>query len=411
MKILDIKSRQILDSRGFPTIETDIYVENGFGRSSIPSGASTGTREALELRDNDEKYMGKGVEKAVSNVLNVIKPNIINKNFNSQKELDELLIKLDGTLNKNNLGANAILSVSLAYLKACSNSKNLPLYKYLGKKYSLPRCMMNILNGGLHADNNLDFQEFMIMPNKDSIHDQLRIGSEVFHNLKNILKEKKLITSVGDEGGFAPNLKNNEEALDIICLAIKKAGYIPGKEVFIALDVAASELFEDGKYKIDNKLLSADEMIEYYELLIKKYPIISIEDPFDENDFASFAKLTNLIGNKVMLVGDDYFVTNSKYLIEGVNKKAGNAILLKANQIGTVTEMIKTITLARKNKYRMVISHRSGETQDTFIADFAVGLNIPFIKTGSLSRGERVAKYNRLMKIEENLNNMNKVQK
>lgn len=405
MKILDIKSRQILDSRGFPTIETDIYVENGFGRASIPSGASTGTREALELRDNDEKYMGKGVEKAVSNVLNVIKPNIINKNFNSQKELDELLIKLDGTPNKNNLGANAILSVSLAYLKACSNSKNLPLYKYLGKKYSLPRCMMNILNGGLHADNNLDFQEFMIMPNKDSIHDQLRIGSEVFHNLKNILKEKKLITSVGDEGGFAPNLKNNEEALDIICLAIKKAGYIPGKDVSIAIDVAASSFYDKkyGKYRINKKWLTKDKLINFYVNLINKYSIISIEDPFDENDFESFKKFTSIVN--IQVVGDDLFTTNKKQLEKGIEEKMCNAILLKANQIGTITEMIDTIKLAKENNYKTIISHRSGETEDTFIADFAVGLDLGQIKTGSMSRGERICKYNRLLRIEEELIN------
>ena len=405
MKILDIKSRQILDSRGFPTIETDIYVENGFGRASIPSGASTGTREALELRDNDEKYMGKGVEKAVSNVLNVIKPNIINKSFNSQKELDELLIKLDGTLNKNNLGANAILSVSLAYLKACSNSKNLQLYKYLGEKYSLPRCMMNILNGGLHADNNLDFQEFMIMPNKDSIHDQLRIGSEVFHNLKNILKEKGLITSVGDEGGFAPNLKNNEEALDIICLAIKKAGYIPGKDVSIAIDVAASSFYDKkyGKYRINKKWLTKDKLINFYVNLINKYPIISIEDPFDENDFESFKKFTSIVN--IQVVGDDLFTTNKKQLEKGIEEKMCNAILLKANQIGTITEMIDTINLAKENNYKTIISHRSGETEDTFIADFAVGLNLGQIKTGSMSRGERICKYNRLLRIEEELIN------
>lgn len=405
MKILDIKSRQILDSRGFPTIETDIYVEKGFGRASIPSGASTGTREALELRDNDEKYMGKGVEKAVSNVLNVIKPNIINKNFNSQKELDELLIKLDGTPNKNNLGANAILSVSLAYLKACSNSKNLPLYKYLGEKYSLPRCMMNILNGGLHADNNLDFQEFMIIPNKDSIHDQLRIGSEVFHNLKNILKEKGLITSVGDEGGFAPNLKNNEEALDIICLAIKKAGYIPGKDVSIAIDVAASSFYDKkyGKYRINKKWLTKDKLINLYVNLINKYPIISIEDPFDENDFESFKKFTSIVN--IQVVGDDLFTTNKKQLEKGIEEKMCNAILLKANQIGTITEMIDTINLAKENNYKTIISHRSGETEDTFIADFAVGLDLGQIKTGSMSRGERICKYNRLLRIEEELIN------
>ena len=404
MKILDIKSRQILDSRGFPTIETDIYVENGFGRASIPSGASTGSREALELRDNDTSYMGKSVNKAISNVLDVIKPKLIGKDF-SQEELDDFLINLDNTPNKSNLGANAILSVSLAYLKACSNSKNLPLYKYLGKTYSLPRCMMNILNGGLHADNNLDFQEFMIMPNKDSIHDQLRIGSEVFHNLKNILKEKKLITSVGDEGGFAPNLKNNEEALDIICLAIKKAGYIPGKDVSIAIDVAASSFYDNkyGKYRVNKKWLTKDKLINFYVNLINKYPIISIEDPFDENDFESFKKFTSIVN--IQVVGDDLFTTNKKQLEKGIEEKMCNAILLKANQIGTITEMIDTIKLAKENNYKTIISHRSGETEDTFIADFAVGLDLGQIKTGSMSRGERICKYNRLLRIEEELIN------
>lgn len=410
-KIINIIAREILDSRGNPTVECDMILDDDTKVvSSVPSGASTGSKEALELRDNDKnRYNGLGVQNAVNNINTIIKDKLIGMELN-QVKIDEELIKLDGTENKEKLGANAILAVSLCVIKAIAKSENKELYEILSNgKVSMPIPMMNILNGGKHADNNLDIQEFMIVPVVKSFKERVRCGVEVFHALKNILKDQHLNTGVGDEGGFAPDLAYNTLALDLIVNAIKKAGYIPGKEVFIALDVAASELFEDGKYKIDNKLLSADEMIEYYELLIKKYPIISIEDPFDENDFASFAKLTNLIGNKVMLVGDDYFVTNSKYLIEGVNKKAGNAILLKANQIGTVTEMIKTITLARKNKYRMVISHRSGETQDTFIADFAVGLNIPFIKTGSLSRGERVAKYNRLMKIEENLNNMNKV--
>ncbi len=404
-KIINIIAREILDSRGNPTVECDMILDDDTKVvSSVPSGASTGSKEALELRDNDKnRYNGLGVQNAVNNINTIIKDKLIGMELN-QVKIDEELIKLDGTENKEKLGANAILAVSLCVIKAIAKSENKELYEILSNgKVSMPIPMMNILNGGKHADNNLDIQEFMIVPVVKSFKERVRCGVEVFHALKKILKDQHLNTGVGDEGGFAPDLAYNTLALDLIVNAIKKAGYIPGKEVFIALDVAASELFEDGKYKIDNKLLSADEMIEYYELLIKKYPIISIEDPFDENDFASFAKLTNLIGNKVMLVGDDYFVTNSKYLIEGVNKKAGNAILLKANQIGTVTEMIKTITLARKNKYRMVISHRSGETQDTFIADFAVGLNIPFIKTGSLSRGERVAKYNRLMKIEENL--------
>ena len=323
----------------------------------------------------------------------------------NQVGIDEELIKLDGTENKENLGANAILAVSLCVIKAIAKTENKELYEILSNgKVSMPIPMMNILNGGKHADNNLDIQEFMIVPVVKSFKERVRCGSEIFHALKNILKKQHLNTGVGDEGGFAPNLSYNSLALDLIINAIKEAGYVPGKEVFIALDVAASELYENGKYKIDNKELSVEEMIEYYEILIKKYPIISIEDPFDENDFDALSKLTEKIGNKVMLVGDDYFVTNSKYLLKGINSKAGNAILLKANQVGTISEMIKTITLARKNKYRMIISHRSGETEDTFIADFAVGLNIPFIKTGSLSRGERIAKYNRLMKIEDDLN-------
>lgn len=416
VEIINVVARQILDSRCFPTVEVEVILEDGtIGRAAVPSGASTGIYEAVELRDGNKDYfMGKGVQNAVKNVNEVIAKELIGFNVFDQTAIDKKLIELDGTDNKGSLGANAILGVSLAVAQAASNFLGLPLYQYVGGVNAkvLPVPMMNIINGGSHADNSVDLQEFMVMPvGFDSFDKAIQACAEVYHSLKKTLNNKGYSTGVGDEGGFAPDLAYNTLALDLIVNAIKKAGYISGKEVFIALDVAASELFEDGKYKIDNKLLSADEMIEYYELLIKKYPIISIEDPFDENDFASFAKLTNLIGNKVMLVGDDYFVTNSKYLIEGVNKKAGNAILLKANQIGTVTEMIKTITLARKNKYRMVISHRSGETQDTFIADFAVGLNIPFIKTGSLSRGERVAKYNRLMKIEENLNNMNKVQK
>ena len=404
MKIIDIKSRQILDSRGFPTIETDVYVENGFGRASIPSGASTGSREALELRDNDTSYMGKSVNKAISNVLNIIKPEFIGKDL-TQEELDSFLIKLDNTPNKSNLGANAILSVSLAYLKACSNSKNLPLYKYLGKTYSLPRCMMNILNGGCHADNNIDFQEFMIMPNRNSIKEQLQIGSEVFHTLKKILKEKHLITSVGDEGGFAPNLKSNEEALDIICMAIEISGYTLGKDVSIALDIAASSFYDKktNKYKINNKMLTSDKLIELYLKLIKKYPIISIEDPFDENDFIAFKKFTSLVN--IQVVGDDLFTTSTALLQKGIDEKMCNAILLKANQIGTITEMINTINLAKENNYKTIISHRSGETEDTFIADFAVGLNLGQIKTGSMSRGERICKYNRLLRIEEELNN------
>ena len=405
-KIKDIIAREILDSRGNPTVSCEMILEdNTKVVASVPSGASTGSREALELRDKDlNRYNGLGVLKAVNNINTIIRNKLVGQELN-QVGIDEELIKLDGTENKENLGANAILAVSLCVIKAIAKTENKELYEILSNgKVSMPIPMMNILNGGKHADNNLDIQEFMIVPVVKSFKERVRCGSEVFHALKNILKKQHLNTGVGDEGGFAPNLSYNSLALDLIINAIKEAGYVPGKEVFIALDVAASELYENGKYKIDNKKLSVEEMIEYYEILIKKYPIISIEDPFDENDFDALSKLTKKIGNKVMLVGDDYFVTNSKYLLKGINSKAGNAILLKANQVGTISEMIKTITLARKNKYRMIISHRSGETEDTFIADFAVGLNIPFIKTGSLSRGERIAKYNRLMKIEDDLN-------
>ncbi len=405
-KIKDIIAREILDSRGNPTVSCEMILEdNTKVVASVPSGASTGSREALELRDKDlNRYNGLGVLKAVNNINTIIRNKLVGQELN-QVGIDEELIKLDGTENKENLGANAILAVSLCVIKAIAKTENKELYEILSNgKVSMPIPMMNILNGGKHADNNLDIQEFMIVPVVKSFKERVRCGSEVFHALKNILKKQHLNTGVGDEGGFAPNLSYNSLALDLIINAIKEAGYVPGKEVFIALDVAASELYENGKYKIDNKKLSVEEMIEYYEILIKKYPIISIEDPFDENDFDALSKLTEKIGNKVMLVGDDYFVTNSKYLLKGINSKAGNAILLKANQVGTISEMIKTITLARKNKYRMIISHRSGETEDTFIADFAVGLNIPFIKTGSLSRGERIAKYNRLMKIEDDLN-------
>ena len=405
-KIKDIIAREILDSRGNPTVSCEMILEdNTKVVSSVPSGASTGSREALELRDKDlNRYNGLGVLKAVNNINTIIRNKLVGQELN-QVGIDEELIKLDGTENKENLGANAILAVSLCVIKAIAKTENKELYEILSNgKVSMPIPMMNILNGGKHADNNLDIQEFMIVPVVKSFKERVRCGSEVFHALQNILKKQHLNTGVGDEGGFAPNLSYNSLALDLIINAIKEAGYVPGKEVFIALDVAASELYENGKYKIDNKKLSVEEMIEYYEILIKKYPIISIEDPFDENDFDALSKLTKKIGNKVMLVGDDYFVTNSKYLLKGINSKAGNAILLKANQVGTISEMIKTITLARKNKYRMIISHRSGETEDTFIADFAVGLNIPFIKTGSLSRGERIAKYNRLMKIEDDLN-------
>lgn len=402
--IKDIKAREILDSRGNPTVEVDVFLDDGsMGRASVPSGASTGTNEALELRDGEKRYLGKGVLKAVNNVNTIIRKELIGRNASDLRNIDDLMIDLDGTPNKSKLGANAILGVSLACLKASSNSAGVPLYKYIGKGKTLPLCMMNILNGGMHADNNLDFQEFMIVPYADKVKDRIRIGSEVFHTLKNILKEKGYHTGVGDEGGFAPNLKDNFEALDLICLAIEKAGYVPGKDVSLALDVAASELYKDGVYIVDGKKYDIMELNNYYVSLISKYPIISIEDPVWEGDFEGFKELTSLIGDRVQLVGDDLFVTNIKYLRRAASMKAGNAILLKANQIGTVSEMIDTINFAKKHGYKTVISHRSGETDDTFIAHMAVGLDIGQIKTGSLSRMDRICKYNELIRIEEEL--------
>ena len=402
--IKDIKAREILDSRGNPTVEVDVFLDDGsMGRASVPSGASTGSNEALELRDGEKRYLGKGVLKAVRNVNTIIRKELVGRNASDLRNIDDLLIDLDGTPNKSKLGANAILGVSLACLKASSNSAGVPLYKYIGKGKTLPLCMMNILNGGMHADNNLDFQEFMIIPYADKVKDRIRIGSEVFHTLKNILKEKGYHTGVGDEGGFAPNLKDNFEALDLICLAIEEAGYVPGKDVSLALDVAASELYEDGFYTVDGKKYLPSELNNYYVSLIDKYPIVSIEDPVWEGDFEGFKELTSLIGDRVQLVGDDLFVTNIKYLRRAVFMGAGNAILLKANQIGTVSEMIDTINFAKKHGYKTIISHRSGETDDTFISHFAVGLDIGQIKTGSLSRMDRICKYNELIRIEEEL--------
>ena len=406
-KIKDIKAREILDSRGNPTVEVDVLLESGIiGRASVPSGASTGSREAIELRDNDKsRYNGKGVLKAVNNVNTLIKDKLIGLDSLDQKLIDETMINLDGTKNKRKLGANAILGVSMANLKAASAYKNIPLYKYFNEELSMPRPMMNILNGGAHADNGLDFQEFMIIPERESFKERLRVGAEVFHSLKEVLKENNLATSVGDEGGFAPNLNTNKEALDLIIKAIEKAGYTPGKDVFLGLDVAASEFYENGKYNLkgENKVLSTDELIKYFEELVKEYPIISIEDPVDENDWEGFKRITERLGDKIQLVGDDLFVTNKEYLQKGIEMKAGNAILIKVNQIGTITETIDTINLAKENNYKTIISHRSGETEDTTIAHLAVGLNLKQIKTGSLSRTDRVSKYNELLRIEENL--------
>ena len=406
MKIINIRAREVLDSRGNPTVEADVILENGIvGRAIVPSGASTGTREALELRDNDNRYNGKGVLKAVSNVNNIIKPKLIGMNVFEQELIDNTMIALDKTEFKSNLGANAILAVSMANLKAASIASNMPLYKYIGKEYTLPNPMMNILNGGVHADNNLDIQEFMIIPNADTIKERVRIGSEVFHTLKKVLKEKGYNTNVGDEGGFAPSLNSNKEALDLIVEAINKAGYKSGIDVNIALDVAASELYKERLYYLDGKKLNINELIEFYEELVNEYPIISIEDPVDENDWDGFKLLTDRLGDKIQLVGDDLFVTNYKYLDKAIKLNAGNAILLKVNQIGTITETLKTIELAKKNNYKTIISHRSGETEDTIIADLAVGLNLGQIKTGSLSRTDRTCKYNQLIRIEEELEN------
>lgn len=404
MKIEKIFARQILDSRGNPTIEVDVTLEDkSFGRASVPSGASTGSNEALELRDGDKDYLGLGVLKACNNVNNIIYPALKGLDAYNQEYIDEVMIKLDNTENKRILGANAILGVSLAVLKASANSKGLPLYKYLGDGKSMPLCMMNILNGGSHADNNLEIQEFMIVPKGRFIKDRIRVGSEVFHTLKKILKEKGLVTSVGDEGGFAPNLDSNERALDLICEAITKAGYKLYEDVSIALDVAASEIYKDGYYTINNRKLSFDQLCTYYNELIEKYPIISIEDPVVETDFEGFKKMTELFGKKIQLVGDDLFVTNEKYLKKANDMKAGNAILLKANQIGTVTEMLNTIKCAKMCNYNTIISHRSGETDDTFISHFAVGLDLGQIKTGSMSRMDRICKYNELIRIEEEI--------
>lgn len=404
--VKDVKAREILDSRGNPTIEVDVICEDGsFGRSSVPSGASTGVNEALELRDNDHRYMGKGVLKAVSNVNNVIKPRLIGMDVTKQRDIDALLISIDATENKSNLGANAMLGVSLSCLKAAADYKKVPLYKYLGNGRNLPVPMMNILNGGAHADNNLDFQEFMIVPAADTFNERLRKGAEVFHTLKKVLKSNGYNTSVGDEGGFAPNLSSNIEALNYIVEAIKKAGYVPGVDVSLALDVAASQFYEDGKYNLkgEGKMLDRDGMIKFYEQLVMDYPIISIEDGLEESDFDGFRLFTERLGSKIQLVGDDLFVTNAKIFQKGIDSHACNAILLKVNQIGTVSETLDTIELAKKNNYRTIISHRSGETEDNYIADFAVGLDLGQIKTGSLSRTDRVCKYNQLLRIEEEI--------
>lgn len=405
MKIIDVKGREILDSRGNPTVEVDVILENGIiGRAAVPSGASTGEREALEMRDGGDRYLGKGVLNAVKNVNTSLKEAVVGMDAKDQKALDYKMIKLDGTKTKSKLGANAILGISMAALKASALAEGKELFAYIGDGKTLPVPMMNIINGGAHADNNLDFQEFMIIPNAKTINERVRIGAEVFHNLKKVLSSKGYVTSVGDEGGFAPNLGSNKEGFDLIIEAIKKAGYKPGEDVNIAIDVAASEFYQDGYYHVDGKKLTSDELIDFYEELINTYPIISIEDPVDENDWDAFSKMTERLGNKIQIVGDDLFVTNKECLQMGIDKKAGNAILLKVNQIGTITETLETIKLAKDNGYKTVISHRSGETEDTTIAHLAVGLDLGQIKTGSMSRTDRVCKYNELMRIAEKIN-------
>lgn len=403
--IKNIKGREILDSRGNPTVEVDVTLESGIvATASVPSGASTGINEALELRDNNkDRYMGKGVLKAVSNVNEIIKPKLVGMDVLNQRLIDETLLKLDGTENKSKLGANAMLGVSLACLKAAAKYSNKELYEYIGKGTIIPRPMMNILNGGAHADNGLDFQEFMIIPMTKDFRTNLRMGSEIFHHLKKILTQSGFSTGVGDEGGFAPNINSTEEALSLIIDAIKAANYIPGKDVYLGLDVAASEFYNDSKYSFEGKAKTSEELIEYYEYLCEKYPIISIEDGMAEDDYRGWKLLTEKLGKKIQLVGDDLFVTNKKLFQKGIDQKLGNAILLKLNQIGTVTETIETILLAKKARYNTIISHRSGETEDTYIADFAVGLNLGQIKTGSLCRSERTAKYNRLLRIFEKI--------
>ena len=404
-KIRNIHAREIIDSRGNPTVEVDVTLESGItATASVPSGASTGVHEALELRDNDPKrYNGKGVLQAVKNVNEKIFPKLKGMDALNQKLIDQTMIELDGTESKTNLGANAMLGVSLAVLKAGAKFKKEELYAYLGDKKILPRCMMNILNGGAHAENKLEFQEFMIIPSKEEYLDNLRMGAEVFHSLQKILKGKGLSCGVGDEGGFAPSIDNTKEALDLIQEAIEKAGYKLGSDIFIGLDVAASEFYKDGYYNLEGQKMTSDEMIDYYEDLISKYPIISIEDGLDQDDYIGWQKLTKRLGDKLQLVGDDLFVTNKKLLQKGIELKMANAILLKLNQIGTVTETLETIKLAQENGYKTIISHRSGETEDNYIADFAVGLGLGQIKTGSMSRSERISKYNRLIRINEQI--------
>lgn len=406
--IKNVHAREILDSRGNPTVEVEVTTESGFiGRAAVPSGASTGAHEACELRDGEkDRYLGKGVLKAVSHVKEKIAPELIGFNVEEQVCVDKFLRELDGTENKTNLGANAILGVSLAVARAASMEHGMPLYRYIGgsQAHKLPVPLMNVLNGGAHANNGLDIQEFMIVPTvKNSFSESIRAGSEIFHTLKKILGKKGLSTAVGDEGGFAPVLKSNQEAMDLLMEAILEAGYEPGQNVFLALDVAATEMLSDGKYKWEKNLISAGELQNVYKSWSEKYPLISIEDGFAEDDWASWQTCTQQLGSTLQLVGDDLFVTNPKRLKQGIEKKTANALLVKVNQIGTLTETSEAIQLAQRNKYKTVMSHRSGETEDTIIADLAVALHCHQIKTGSLCRSERTAKYNQLLRIEEEL--------
>ncbi len=414
--IIDIKARQILDSRGNPTIEADVYTEGGFfGRAAVPSGASTGIHEAVELRDNDKSYyLGKSVQNAITNIHEVIADLLVGEDVFEQNLIDQLMIDADGTPNKSKLGANAILAVSLACAKAAAMASNQSLFRYIGgvSANTLPVPMMNILNGGSHADNSIDFQEFMVMPfGADSFSEALHMGVSVFHHLKNVLKEKGYSTNVGDEGGFAPNIKSNEEAIETVLLAIERAGYKAGEDMWIAMDAAAAEFYikEEKVYhfhKSDGRKLNSEEMASYWADWCEKYPIISIEDGMDEDDWAGWKSLTEKVGDKIQLVGDDLFVTNTKRLQTGIENNIANSILIKVNQIGTLTETINAVNLATKNKYSSVMSHRSGETEDTTIADLAVALNTGQIKTGSASRTDRMAKYNQLLRIEEELGDM-----
>ena len=402
-----VNSREILDSRGNPTVEVEVTLDNGVvGRAAVPSGASTGAFEAAELRDGGKRYLGKGVLNALKNINEKLTPAVIGLKAEDQRSLDEKMIALDGTKNKSNLGANAILGISLATARAAANSANQSLFKYLGGNdaKTLPVPMMNILNGGAHADTNVDIQEFMVAPiGAETFKESLRWGAEVYHSLKSVLKKKGLATSIGDEGGFAPNLDSNRAALDLILEAVEIAGFKAGKDIALAMDVAATEFHENGMYSFEGKKLSSDQMIEYYEQLEATYPLVSIEDPLDEDDWAGWAKLTQVLGEKIQIVGDDLFVTNPERLQRGIDTKTANALLVKVNQIGSLTETINAVNLAHKNGYRSMMSHRSGETEDTTIADLAVALNCGQIKTGAPARSERVAKYNQLLRIEEEL--------